>query len=45
MTVYQIATIDCYLLEAYLEDKKYIVALEKDKIPLLLGSLCICEER
>ena len=45
LTVNQIANICCYLLEARLEDKKSLVALEKVKTPLLSETLCQYEER
>ena len=44
LTVNQIANVGCYLLEACIEDKKYLVALENGKTPLLSGTLCQYEE-
>ena len=39
------ANMGCYLLETYLEDKKYLIALEKDKTNLLSGALRQNEEK
>ena len=45
LTLNQIVNIGCCLLEACLEDKEVLVALEKDKTPLLSRTLCQYKDR